>query len=245
MVGERHDATFTTLMHCIHVILLANEAYRGIIRMPSTKKDRRAGRWGNCISRATSSAWFSTCKFERNTVKLNDQSLMRDRAYVGGEWVEADSGASFRVVNPASGEDIGTVPSMSAADTAAAIDRASAAFGPWSARSAKEREKPLKEWARLIVANADDLAAILTLEQGKPLADARNEVLFAASFVEWFAEEAKRTYGEIIPGARRDVRFSAIKEPIRSAQASHHGICPARWSPARQPRRWLQVARWS
>ena len=147
-------------------------------------------------------------------MKLNDATLMRDRAYVGGEWTEAASGRRFEVINPASGAVIGTAPNMAAEDAVAAIERAEAAFGPWSSRSAKEREKPLKEWARLIVSNADDLAAILTLEQGKPLADAKSEVLFAASFVEWFAEEAKRTYGEVIPGARRDVRFTAVKEPI-------------------------------
>jgi len=151
---------------------------------------------------------------EGATVKLNDETLMRDRAYVGGEWTEAASGERFEVFNPASGVLIGTVPNMAAADAAAAIERAAAAFGPWSSRSAKEREKPLKEWGRLIVHHADDLAAILTLEQGKPLADAKSEVLFAASFVEWFAEEAKRTYGEVIPGSRRDVRFTAVKEPI-------------------------------
>jgi succinate-semialdehyde dehydrogenase/glutarate-semialdehyde dehydrogenase len=147
-------------------------------------------------------------------VKLNDATLKRDRAYVGGEWTEAASGRRFEIINPASGAVIGTVPNMGAQDAVAAIERAQAAFGPWRSRSAKEREKPLKEWARLIVSNVDDLAAILTLEQGKPLADAKNEVLFAASFVEWFAEEAKRTYGEVIPGARRDVRFTTIKEPI-------------------------------
>ena len=147
-------------------------------------------------------------------MNLNDETLLRDRAYVGGEWVEALSGARFKVTNPSSGAVIGTVPNMGEADAALAIERAASAFGPWSARTAKEREKPLKEWARLIVEHSDDLASILTLEQGKPLGDAKNEVLFAASFVEWFAEEAKRTYGEVIPGARRDVRFMAVKEPI-------------------------------
>ena len=147
-------------------------------------------------------------------MRLKDETLLRDRAYIGGEWLQATSGGRFEVRNPSTGEVVGTVPNMSAGDAAHAIERAGAAFGEWSARSAKEREKPLKEWARLIVANADDLAMILTLEQGKPLVDAKNEVLFAASFVEWFAEEAKRTYGEIIPGSRRELRFSAVKEPI-------------------------------
>jgi len=147
-------------------------------------------------------------------MKLNDATLMRDRAYIGGEWVEADSGARFSVINPASGEVMGTVPNMGAAEVGRAIAQADAAFGAWSAWSAKERETPLKAWARSIVDNVDDLASILTWEQGKPLADARNEVLFAASFVEWFAEEGKRTYGEVIPASRRDLRFTAIKEPV-------------------------------
>ncbi len=147
-------------------------------------------------------------------MKLNDATLMRDRAYIGGEWVEADLGARFSVIDPASGDVMGTVPNMGAAEVRHAIAQADAAFGAWSARSAREREAPLKAWARLIIDNVDDLASILTWEQGKPVADARNEVLFAASFVEWFAEEGKRTYGEVIPASRRDLRFTAIKEPV-------------------------------
>ncbi|ANB74984.1 NAD-dependent succinate-semialdehyde dehydrogenase [Paraburkholderia phytofirmans OLGA172] len=158
----------------------------------------------------------------KEKVKLLDDSLLRDRAYVGGEWIQAVSGATFDVVNPATGELIGKAPHMAAVDVEHAIIQAEAAFGEWSARTAKEREAPLKEWARLIVANASDLAAILTLEQGKPLSDAKNEVLFAASFVEWFAEEAKRTYGEVIPGSRRNVTYVAIKEPVGVAA----GITP-------------------
>src|ERR1700675_1332585 len=158
----------------------------------------------------------------KDKVKLLDDSLLRDRAYVGGEWIQAVSGATFDVVNPATGELIGKAPHMAAVDVEHAIIQAEAAFGEWSARTAKEREAPLKEWARLIVANASDLAAILTLEQGKPLSDAKNEVLFAASFVEWFAEEAKRTYGEVIPGSRRNVTYVAIKEPVGVAA----GITP-------------------
>ncbi|CAM5526291.1 NAD-dependent succinate-semialdehyde dehydrogenase [Eoetvoesiella caeni] len=141
-------------------------------------------------------------------------ALHKDRAYVGGEWVGAISGAVFEVINPSSGEVISTVPDMDDADVRLAIERAHAAFPEWAARTAKERERPLKTWAKLIAENVEGLAAILTSEQGKPLADARNEVLFAATFVEWFAEEGKRAYGETIPASQRDVRFLVVKEPV-------------------------------
>lgn len=141
-------------------------------------------------------------------------ALRKDRAYVGGEWVGAVSGAVFEVINPSSGAIISSVPDMDDTDVRLAIECAQGAFPEWSARTAKERERPLKVWAKLIVENAEELAAILTSEQGKPLMDARNEVLFAATFVEWFAEEGKRAYGETIPASRRDVRFMVIKEPV-------------------------------
>jgi succinate-semialdehyde dehydrogenase/glutarate-semialdehyde dehydrogenase len=145
---------------------------------------------------------------------LRDRNLLRDRALVGGEWIAADDGATFDVLDPATGKPIARVARLGAAETERAVQAAEAAFPAWSARSAKERETPLKAWARLIVENVEDLAAIMTAEQGKPLQDARNEVLFAASFVEWFAEEGKRAYGQVIPGARRDVTFTAVREPI-------------------------------
>jgi succinate-semialdehyde dehydrogenase / glutarate-semialdehyde dehydrogenase len=151
-----------------------------------------------------------------------NQSLLRDRAYVGGEWVDALSRERFEVRNPATNELVGTVPHMAPDDVEHAIASANRAFAGWSACSAKERAEPLKEWARLIVQNAVELAAILTSEQGKPLVDAKNEVLFAASFVEWFAEEARRTYGETIPAARRNMSFTTVKEPIGVAA----GITP-------------------
>lgn len=144
----------------------------------------------------------------------NHHTLLRDRAYVGGEWVLALSGKTFEVRNPATGELVGTVPHMAAEDVEHAIASAQRAFDEWSDRPAKDRAEPLKKWARLIVDHADELAAILTSEQGKPLPDAKNEVIFAASFVEWFAEEARRTYGDTIPAARRDMSFTTVKEPI-------------------------------
>lgn len=153
---------------------------------------------------------------------LHDRDLLRDRALVGGEWIAADDGAVFDVHNPATGERITSVARCGAAEAGRAIVEAERAFREWSARSAKEREAPLKAWARLIVESAEDLAAILTAEQGKPLQDARSEVMFAASFVEWFAEEGKRTYGEVIPGTRRDVSFTVLREPIGVAA----GITP-------------------
>lgn len=153
---------------------------------------------------------------------LRDRGLVRERALVGGEWIAAKDGAHFEVHNPATGELLGRVSRCGEAEASRAVEAAERAFPEWSARSAKEREVPLKAWARLIVDNVEDLAAILTAEQGKPLQDARNEVMFAASFVEWFAEEGKRTYGEVIPGSRRNVSFTALREPIGVAA----GITP-------------------
>ena len=150
---------------------------------------------------------------------LKDPQLFRDRAYVNGAWVEADSRARFDVDNPADGTVIGSVPNMGAAETRRAIDAANAALPAWRATTAKERSKILRKWFDLIVANADDLAALLTAEQGKPLAEAKGEVLYGASFVEWFAEEAKRIYGDVIPTVAADRRFIVIKQPI--------GVCAA------------------
>lgn len=145
---------------------------------------------------------------------LRDRTLLHERALVGGEWIAADDGTTFEVSDPATGQRLARVARCGAAEATRAVLEAERAFPEWSARSAKEREAPLKAWARLIADNVEDLAAILTAEQGKPLQDARNEVMFAASFVEWFAEEGKRTYGEVIPGARRDVSFTTLREPI-------------------------------
>jgi succinate-semialdehyde dehydrogenase/glutarate-semialdehyde dehydrogenase len=145
---------------------------------------------------------------------LKDPKLFRDRAYVDGAWVEADSAARFEVDNPATGSIVGTVPNMGGAEARRAIDAANAALPAWRALTAKERSKVLRKWFDLIVANADDLALILTTEQGKPLAESRGEVIYGASFVEWFAEEAKRVYGDVIPSPLADRRIIVIKQPI-------------------------------
>ena len=145
---------------------------------------------------------------------LKDPSLLVTQAYVAGQWVDADDGATFPVSNPARGDVICTLPDLGRAETARAIAAADAARHEWAARTGKERAAVLRKWYDLMVANADDLGAILTAEMGKPLAEAKGEVLYGASFVEWFAEEAKRVYGETIPGHQRDKRITVIKQPI-------------------------------
>src|SRR5690606_18993367 len=145
---------------------------------------------------------------------LQDPDLLRDKAYVAGEWVGADSGGSFPVTNPARGDVICTVPDLGEDEINRAIDAAYTAQKDWAARASKERAAVLRKWFELMVANADDLAAILTAEMGKPRAEARGEILYGASFIEWFAEEAKRIYGETIPGHQADKRLVVIKQPI-------------------------------
>ena len=146
--------------------------------------------------------------------RLTDPALLETRAYLGGDWVTAASGASFTVTNPARGDVVAEVTDISREEVPAAIAAAHAAQKAWAARPAKERANILRRWYELMVENADDLAAILTAEQGKPLAEAKGEVLYGASFVEWFAEEAKRVYGETIPGHQADKRLSVIRQPI-------------------------------
>ena len=145
---------------------------------------------------------------------LKDPDLLRDRCLIDGQWVEADSRARIKVDNPADGSLVGTVPECGAAETRRAIDAANAALPAWRGLLAKERSAILRKWFDLMVANADDLAAILTAEQGKPLAEARGEVLYGASFIEWFAEEGKRIYGDVIPSPTPDRRIVVIKQPI-------------------------------
>ena len=145
---------------------------------------------------------------------LKDPSLFRDRAYVDGTWVDADNGARVDVDNPATGEVIGSVPKMGAAETKRAIEAAEAALPAWRALAAKDRSKLLRKWFELMVANADDLALILMSEQGKPLAEAKGEILYGASFIEWFAEEGKRVYGDVIPATTTDRRILVLKQPI-------------------------------
>jgi succinate-semialdehyde dehydrogenase / glutarate-semialdehyde dehydrogenase len=145
---------------------------------------------------------------------LKDPSLLETRAFVGGDWIAADDGRPFEVRNPARGDVICSVPDLSRAETARAIAAAETARHAWAARTAKDRAQVLRRWFDLMVENADDLAAILTAEMGKPLAEARGEVLYGASFIEWFGEEAKRVYGETIPGHQPDKRITVIRQPI-------------------------------
>ncbi len=140
--------------------------------------------------------------------------LLRRQAYVAGEWVDADSGATFPVVDPATGETVAEVPRMGAAETRRAIEAAERALPAWSARTAKERARVLRRLADLMLERADDLAALLVSEQGKPLAEARVEIDYAASFYEWFGEEAKRVYGDTIPPPAPERRILVLKQPI-------------------------------
>src|SRR5689334_12917826 len=131
-------------------------------------------------------------------MKLNDPALLRTRAYIEGAWVNADREATLQVLNPATGETLGTVPDMGTSETRRAIAAAAAAFPAWAARTAKERAGILRRWYGLMIENQDDLAMLMTAEQGKPLAESQGEIAYAASFIEWFSEEAKRVYGDVI-----------------------------------------------
>lgn len=153
------------------------------------------------------------------TGRLRDPLLVRHRCLVDGEWLDADSGATIEVIDPATGQSIGTVPRMGAAETRRAIDAAEQALPSWRAKTGKERAALLRRWFELMLENQQDLATIMTLEQGKPLAESRGEIAYAASFLEWFAEEAKRVYGDTIPGHAPDKRIVVIKQPI--------GVCAA------------------
>ncbi|GGE07482.1 succinate semialdehyde dehydrogenase [Gemmobacter megaterium] len=145
---------------------------------------------------------------------LKDPTLLATKAYVAGEWIEADDGSTFPVTNPARGDVICTVPNLGRAEVARAIAAAETAMKAWQTRTAKERANILRKWFDLMMANQDDLGAILTAEMGKPLAEAKGEVAYGASFIEWFAEEAKRIYGETIPGHQPDKRITVLKQPI-------------------------------
>ncbi len=145
---------------------------------------------------------------------LSDPSLLETRGLVAGEWVDADDGATFDVRNPARGDVIARVADFSRSETARAIAAADKARHAWAARPAKERAGILRKWFDLMIANTEDLALILTAEMGKPLAEARGEIAYGASFVEWFGEEAKRVYGETIPGHQADKRITVLRQPI-------------------------------
>jgi succinate-semialdehyde dehydrogenase/glutarate-semialdehyde dehydrogenase len=147
-----------------------------------------------------------------SSVQLADASLFRQACYIDGEWITA--GATIDVDNPATGEILGTVPKMGAAETRRAIDAANRAFPAWRKKTGKERAAVLRRWFDLMMANQDDLARLMTLEQGKPLTESKGEVAYAAAFLEWFGEEAKRVYGDTIPPHQPDKRIIVVKEPI-------------------------------
>jgi succinate-semialdehyde dehydrogenase / glutarate-semialdehyde dehydrogenase len=148
------------------------------------------------------------------TLQLSDPSLLRQANYIDGKWVQADSGKSVAVRNPATGELVGEVPAMGAAETRRAIEAANRAYPAWRARLASERSAILRKLFDLMIENIEDLALIMTAEQGKPLAESRGEIRYAASFIEWFAEEGKRVYGDTIPQNAKGRRIIVLKEPV-------------------------------
>jgi succinate-semialdehyde dehydrogenase/glutarate-semialdehyde dehydrogenase len=148
------------------------------------------------------------------TMTLKDPTLFKQRCLVDGGWVDADDGATVAVRNPATGAPLGTIPRMGAAETRRAVEAAQAAFPAWRKKTAKERSNLLRRWFDLVMANQEDLAVLMTSEQGKPLAESRGEIAYAASFIEWFSEEARRVYGDTIPGHAPDKRIVVLKQPI-------------------------------
>jgi succinate-semialdehyde dehydrogenase/glutarate-semialdehyde dehydrogenase len=152
-------------------------------------------------------------------IKLTDPTLLKTKAYIAGEWTPSDDETTIEVRNPATGEQLARIPRMGTSETRRAIEAANKAWPAWRTKTAKQRSTILRAWHDLMLENADDLALILTTEQGKPLAEAKGEILYAASFLEWFAEEAKRVYGDTIPTPAADKRIVVTKEPI--------GVCAA------------------
>ena len=152
-------------------------------------------------------------------IKVKDQALLRQQCYINGQWEKAGSGATIAVTNPANGSLLGTVPDMGQEETAAAIDAADAALSRWRDKTAAERSLLLRKWFDLVIASQADLAAIMTAEQGKALTESAGEIAYAASFIEWFAEEGKRIYGDTIPAHQHGTRIMVLKEPI--------GVCAA------------------
>src|SRR5712672_3802922 len=152
-------------------------------------------------------------------MELKDPKLFRQQCYVNGEWVDALNRGTIPVTNPATGETLGTVPRMGAEETRQAIEAADRALPGWRGKTAKERAQILRKWFDLMMANQEDLATLMTAEQGKPLTESKGEIAYAAAFIEWFGEEGKRIYGDTIPGHQADKRIVVIKEPI--------GVCAA------------------
>ncbi|SDE27988.1 NADP-dependent succinate-semialdehyde dehydrogenase [Rhodospira trueperi] len=147
-------------------------------------------------------------------MKLTENRLLRQHCYINGQWCDADAGGTFAVTNPATGAELARVPDMGADETRRAIEAANAAWPAWRAKTAKQRATILRDWFNLIMAHQEDLAVLMTAEQGKPLAEAKGEVAYGASFIEWFAEEGKRIYGDVIPSHGPDKRIVVIKQPI-------------------------------
>jgi len=153
-------------------------------------------------------------KAGREAPQLKDRELLREQCLIGGRWVGADQGGALEVRNPATGGTLGTIPNMGAQETRRAIAAAAQALPAWAARTAKDRAAVLRRWFDLIVQNDADLATLMTAEQGKPLAEAKGEIAYAASFIEWFAEEGKRLYGDVIPGHQPDKRILVLRQPV-------------------------------
>ena len=152
-------------------------------------------------------------------MRLADSALLRHQCYIDGRWCDADQGTTLQVTDPATGRSLGSVPAMGVAETRRAVDAAQAAWKPWRALTAAARGAILRRWQDLMLAHREDLAQLMTAEQGKPLAEARAEIQYAASFVEWFAEEGRRVYGDLIPEHQADKRILVLKQPI--------GVCAA------------------
>ena len=163
--------------------------------------------------------------------KLKDSTLFRERCCIDGVWERASNDAVLEVSNPANGQLLGTVPNMGGAGARRAIEAAERALPKWRAKTAKERGKVLRRWFELIMENQEDLARLMTLEQGKPLTEASAEIAYAASFIEWFSEEAKRVYGDTIPGHQDDTRIIVIKQPVGVTAAITPWNFPAAISP--------------
>src|SRR5215469_14137813 len=155
----------------------------------------------------------------RRLMQLKDAKLFRQQCYVDGQWIDADSKSTIPVNNPADNSILGTIPKMGAEETRRAIEAADRALPEWRARTGKERAAILRRWYELLMQNQEDLAQLMTAEQGKPLTESRGEIAYAASFIEWFGEEAKRIYGDTIPGHARDKRIVVLKQPV--------GVCAA------------------
>ncbi|MBM3541090.1 MAG: aldehyde dehydrogenase family protein, partial [Alphaproteobacteria bacterium] len=147
-------------------------------------------------------------------MKLDDAKLLRQKCYIDGAWVDADSAATIKVTNPVDSSAIGTIPKLGTAETRRAIEAANKAYPAWRAKTAKERAGILRKWYELMLQHKEDLARIMTAEQGKPLTESRGEVIYGASFIEWFAEEGKRVYGDVIPQPMPGRRIVVTKEPV-------------------------------